>query len=110
MKRFMLFVLVFVTAVTLFGCVPKKFNDLETQDYEKYLEYTNYSSTALTGSPLSYNVLKGHNALADFDYTIIRVKSYWFTYYAGDPSLLLNEKFPDAKIILSYSGYYYIGK
>jgi hypothetical protein len=104
--------LIIAFVVLLVGCKPYTFSQLETKDYERYIEYPSYSSSAgstFDGSPLSYNVLKGSNSLADYDYKIVRIKSYWFTYYSGDPSLLLNAKFPDADLILAYNTYFYIG-
>lgn len=108
MKKFI--ILAFV-CLLFASCRPYTFYKLNPTDYEKYIEYPNYSSSSsiFDGSPLSYNVLKGRNSLADYDYTIVRIKSYWFTYYSGDPKLLIEAKFPDADIILSYNGYFYIG-
>lgn len=107
MKKLLLITFV----VLLTGCAPYTFSELEEKDYEKYIDYPSYSGQVSTfdGSPLAYNVLKGSNSLADYDYRIIRLKSYWFTYYSGDPSLLLNAKFPEADLILAYNSYYYVG-
>lgn len=106
-------IFVFIICCLFMSCKPYTFSKLNVNDYEKYIEYPSFSSssssTVFDGSPLSYNVLKGRNTLADYDYTVVRIKSYWFTYYSGDPKLLIDAKFPDADIILSFNNYFYIG-
>lgn|GEM_PF-5084535 len=92
------------------SCAPKRFSNLKDTDVEKYLDFPTYmGGGSYDGSPLSYNVLTGHNPLSDYDFTMVRIKSYWFTYYAGDPKLLLDKRFPKADIILSFNNYYYVG-
>ena len=105
-------IVLFTVCLMVASCAPYTFSQLKPVDYEKYIEYPNYSSSSSSqfdGSPLAYNVLKGKNSLADYDYTIVRIKSYWFTYYSGDPKLLIERKFPDADIILAYNSYFYVG-
>ena len=112
MKRIFYLVLI-VMMVT--SCAPYTFSKLKPNDYEKYIEYisateSSTGSRAFDYSPLAYNVIKGENSLAEYDYTIVRIKSYWFTYYSGDPKLLIDTKFHDADIILAFNNYFYIGK
>lgn len=112
MKRFI--VLSIIVSLVFISCSPVPYSKLNSENREKYIEYLsmeNISSTngAFSGSPLSYNVLKGKNSLADYDYKIVRIKTYWFTYYSGDKSRFINEYFPNADIILAYNGIFYVG-
>jgi len=96
------------------SCFPKTFSELKENEYERYVEFrtetfSSSSSSSFDGSPLSYTVLKGKNEFANYDWKIVTLRDWYNTYYAGDPTLLINKLCPKSDTILGYRNYYYVG-
>lgn len=108
------FIVVLAICILFTSCFPKTFSDLKENDYEKYLEFrietiSHSSKSSFDGSPLSYTVLKGKNALANYDWKIVSLRSWYNTYYVGDPTLLIDKLCPNSDIVLGYNNIYYVG-
>ena len=87
------------------------FNDLTPSEYGKFIRTQNYSSTY---SPTEYNVVKGFNPANEYNWQqIIIVKwtkqPFKYYYFKGDDSQLVRAYFPDADVIMSYAGIYFVG-
>ena len=81
----------------------------------EHINYVQTSTVTSSYSPVEYYVVKGENPAAAYSWQQITVHCWhprWFVYYAyqGDKGALISAAFPDADAILTYGGYFYVGK
>ena len=101
--------MLFIVAIFLTSCAPVRLNNLSIEDYDKYIRTVDYTSGVYYNSPLSFNMIKGENPFNKYNFKAVRLKTYWFTYYAGDKFKLLTTYFSDAEVIVEFGSYYFIG-
>ena len=109
-----LLVVLVLMASFLSSCVMHyvSFSDLREEDYPNYVTQGVYTTSY---SPTEYNVLVGNNPANDYNWVQARVANYynpkfWHHYhYKGNAVELLKAYYKDADVIMTYSGYYFIG-
>jgi len=112
MKKAFLVLLV-LAALLSTSCIMHyvSLSDMGDKDYRNYV---GSNTTTSTYSPIEYNVLYGGNPANDYNWFQVHLvtyvpKPFQHYYYKGNPAELFKAAYPEASVIMTYGGYYFVG-